>query len=74
MLSMLYPMNRADAKWDFMRYSAETSTDIGKQLKDVKNGKIVKKWDEKYESSFKCFSRKYPKFRDIESSLSWYTR
>ena len=25
MLSMLYPMNRADARWDFIRLSAESS-------------------------------------------------
>ena len=54
---MLHPINRADAKWDFMRYSAEASADIEGELKNVKHGIIIEKEEEKYNSSLKCFSR-----------------
>ena len=57
MLSMLHPMNRAEAKWDFMRYSAEASADVEGELENVKHGIIIGKEEEKYEHSFKCFSR-----------------
>ena len=57
MLSMLHPINRANAKWDFMRYSAEASADVDNELENVKYGIIIEKEDEKYEHSFKCFSR-----------------
>ena len=71
---MLHPIDRANAKWDFMRYSGEVSADVTNELDNVKHGIIIEKEEEKYEHSFKCFSKEYPKFRKIETSLNWYTR
>ena len=41
MFCMLHPINRANAKWDFMRYSREASTDVEGELENVKDGIII---------------------------------
>ena len=62
MINMMLPMNRIQARWDFIRYAAE----IEDEFDNVERGIIIEKDEEEYENTIKCFIREYPLFRNVK--------